>query len=273
MACYHPLPAWRFQSLRKLSADGRPVPVEFPCGQCVGCQLSRKRAWALRITHEAACHKYPSSFVTLTYSDANYFPSLNYNDFKLFIRRVISSYGQTRYFVAGEYGSNSWRPHWHAILFGLVPTQKALDTLWGLGFTSIGEVNAVTAAYVAKYAVKSQRRRPRRVVDPTTGEAVDLVPEFARMSLRPGIGLEWFKKHWTDVYAARDAIVLPGGMHVPPPRYYDKKLEEHIPELRDVKRRDRVLRAFANRLDSTPQRLLVREACAVAALKMKKETL
>lgn len=272
MPCFHPLAAWRIQRLSKLLSSGKPVPLEVPCGKCIGCQQSRQRAWALRITHEAACHKHPSSFVTLTYNDDNYYPSLNYSDFKLFIRRFNSVYGSTRYFCAGEYGSLNGRPHFHAILFGVVPHSKTLADLWPQGFTSIGEVNSRTAAYVAKYSVKAERSRPKFAVDPTTGETVELVPEFARMSRNPGIGSQWFEKYWTDVYAARDGVVLPGGVTVPPPRYYDKKLEALDPSLMLSKRLARAhLSDRARQSDGAS--LASQELVAISRARLKKDKL
>lgn len=89
------------------------------------------------------------------------------------------------------------------------------------------------------------------------------------MSLRPGIGRPWFDKYWRDVYAARDGVVREGGRVVPPPRIYDKWLSE-LPdgfagerweELKFGAREERA-RAFAG--DSTRERLIVRERCALA---------
>ena len=40
-------------------------------------------------------------------------------------------------------------------------------------------------------------------LDPLTGELFSLLPEFNRMSLKPGIGARWFDKFKSDVYPSR----------------------------------------------------------------------
>ena len=49
------------------------------------------------------------------------------------------------------------------------------------------------------------------------------VPEFAHMSLKPGIGAEWIKRYNKDVHP-RD-VVIARGHESKPPRYYDKFLQ------------------------------------------------
>jgi hypothetical protein len=109
-------------------------------------------------------------------------------------------------------------------------------------------------------------------VDPVTGEAVKLEPEFAEMSRRPGIGYQWFRNHWTDVYAARDGIVVSGKV-VPAPRYYDKKLEEIRPYLMRSKREVRALVAWDKRGNRTPYHLAASEAMAKSLQSMRKDKL
>lgn len=281
VACFHPVPAARYGHLRYSSE--KPLAVEYPCGRCVGCQQARQRSWALRIQHEAATHS-QNSFITLTYDDAHYYPSLVYGDFKRFLRRLVASLGPARYFVAGEYGSQTGRPHWHAVLFGRTFPRMSqlsgslyrspvLEGLWPYGFSSIGSVNPQTARYVAKYAVKSTRARAREVVHLATGEIVPIVPEFARMSLNPGLGAAWFDRYWEDVYAARDGVVFPGGSTLPPPRYYDVRLSRILPALALSKAYARSDYAYARRADSTPARLAVREVCALARQQLTKDRL
>lgn len=84
---------------------------------------------------EAQCHD-KSYFLTLTYDndhvpekdyvdnetgELNKVKTLNYDDFQKFMKRLRKKYGLKglKYLVAGEYGSNTKRPHYHCILFGL----------------------------------------------------------------------------------------------------------------------------------------------------------
>ncbi len=125
MPCYHPLSAFQ-------CADGSIVfherrwyntvkTLSLPCGQCIGCRLERSRQWAMRCMHEAQLHE-NNCFITLTY-DNTHLPSdgsLHYKDFQLFIKRLRKKFGNTRirYYMAGEYGENFGRPHFHACIFG-----------------------------------------------------------------------------------------------------------------------------------------------------------
>lgn len=145
-----------------------------------------------------------NAFITLTYDDAHYTPSLNYNDFRLFMRRVRKQHGPTRFFAAGEYGETTLRPHWHALLFGLtfqgtpvghqIYRSPELEKLWPYGFSSYGEVTLASAAYVAAYTTTSKQKNYTRI-DPDTGEYFTVTPEMGRMSLKPGIGATWIKKY------------------------------------------------------------------------------
>ena len=66
-------------------------------------------------------------------------------------------------------------------------------------------------------------------VNPLTGELVELHEEFSRMSTRPAIGRRWIERYWEEVYP-RDSVVL-NGREQKPPRYYDKWMDQHHPEV------------------------------------------
>lgn len=220
-----------------------------------------------------------NAFVTLTYNEDNYFPSLQYKHFQDFMRRLRKTSGKVRFFAVGEYGEENFRPHWHALLFGKTFTNdgpaasnvyrsKELEALWPFGLSSFGDVNYQTAGYVARYAIKKITGAAAdnwyTRIDHTTGELVRCTPELARMSLKPGIGYTWFQKYWRDIYLARDGVVQPGGHTVPPPRYYDQLLEKENPDLKDEKDLNRYLRSADYMQDCTPARLRIRENHAAA---------
>lgn len=156
---------------------------EFDCGRCMPCRIKKRRLWAARLMLESRLHK-SSIFATLTYNKDN-LPSdgnVSVREAQLFIKRLRkqSEGNRLRYFIVGEYGDESWRPHYHAVLFGL-RSPDAVKAAWPYGFVHCGSVTHESAGYVAGYAVK----RFTVAGDERLGGRA---PEFARMSLRPGIG-------------------------------------------------------------------------------------
>lgn len=134
--------------------------------------------------YESQLHEF-NCFVTLTY-DPEHLPStgsLSVRDYQLWLKRLRKISGRRfRYFVVGEYGPETMRPHYHACLFGLGTLHSdAINRAWGKGFVSIGDFNHVTAQYCAGYVVK-------KLTDSEDGRLGGRYPEFARMSLRPGLG-------------------------------------------------------------------------------------
>lgn len=256
--------------------------LELPCGNCIGCRLERSRQWSVRIMHEASLHEC-NYFLTLTYDD-DHLPadlSLNYKHVQDFLKRYRKQISPTkiRYFFAGEYGDLRLRPHYHACIFGHVPddlvlfsergesklyTSSFLSQLWFHGFSSVGILTADSAAYVARYVVKKisgpMAERHYEIMDPITGEITRRTPEFAKMSLKPGIGAGWFDKYHTDVFP--HDMVLAKGHAVKPPRYYDKLMTERNPDMMEEVKYSRVVKALDRVDDNTTDRLRVKEAIA-----------
>jgi len=269
--------------------------LTLPCGQCIGCRLERSRQWAMRCMHEAQCHDY-SVFVTLTYDDDhNSNPSLNYRHFQLFMKRLRKRKGPVRFYMCGEYGDLNGRRHFHACLFGCfftdrefyrelpsghkLYTSSELADLWQMGFCSIGDVTFESAAYVARYVCKKVNGKDAEAhyerVDDLTGEIFSLVPEFSRMSLKPGIGAEWFKQYRAEVFGIGGNLdrVVVNGNQVKPPKYYDnllKSADDFDSDMVEFLRSEKAKRFLK---DNSPERLVVREVCAKARLKFKLRSL
>lgn len=157
--------------------------AQFGCGQCLPCRINRRRLWTHRIMLEASVHA-KASFVTLTYSPENLPPggTLVPRDLQLFLKRVRKR-ADVRFFGVGEYGDLSGRPHYHLALFGIAPEEHEVFVApsWQAGFSYSGTLTCDSAQYIAGYVTKKM----------TSKDDVRLNgrhPEFARMSLRPGIG-------------------------------------------------------------------------------------
>jgi hypothetical protein len=164
-----------------------------------------------------------------------------------------------RYYLVGEYGEQNGRPHYHAIIFNywfedaiwqkknkqgdLFYTSNKLTKIWGKGLCNFSNVTAETCGYTARYIqkkvngsnAKEHYTKTGQIVDELTGEVletwtVELMPEFSRMSMRPGIGYFAYKdKSKTLDYAVIET--KKGFKKVPTPRYFDKLLEKENPIL------------------------------------------
>lgn len=254
-------------------------PLELPCGQCDGCRMERSKQWAMRCVHEAQLHK-RNCFVTLTYAPEA-LPrdgSVNIEHWQKFAKRLRRAIEpeRFRFFMCGEYGEKTLRPHYHAILFGLDFSEDRfvrsknfrgdrlyespfLTERWGLGMATIGEVNFASAAYCARYVMKKvtgpEAEKHYTRTNPDTGERFKVRPEFVSMSRRPGLGAGWFAKFGASDVVPRDEVVI-DGRRFRPPRFYDEKLEPEVLESVKRKRRDAVAKRSE---DLTPERLSVRE--------------
>lgn len=248
----------------------------------------------MRCLHEAKLHE-KNCFITLTYNDES-LPkdrSLHYRDFQLFMKRLRKKYGSNiRFYMCGEYGEKFDRPHFHACIFGFdfsdreywkrtgsgskLYRSKELEKLWEYGFSSIGDVNFESAAYVARYIMKKVTGQGKhdqhyKFTDLETGEVLEKKSEFNKMSLKPGIGYEWFKKYKSDVYP-HDYVII-NGRKVRPPKYYDLKYSKESPfEWEEIQFKREQL-AKANFEDNTDDRLLVKETITKARVNMLKREL
>lgn len=235
--------------------------LELPCGQCIGCRLDYARQWALRCMLEAKQWK-DNIFLTLTYDDEHLTSaSLVPEDLTKFMKDLRRQwqyhYGidEIRFFACGEYGELYTRPHFHIIVFNCpVPDKKLFKTfrgvryyesdhisrIWDKGFITIGEVTFESCAYVARYVIKKQKGKGSKEYYENLG----VMPEFVRMSRRPGIAREWYEANKDKIYET-DEIFLSDGKgnlrQLKPARYFDRLYDNYKPEqLEEVKARRRV---------------------------------
>jgi len=283
MACFHPLQAYQTSDGSIIFSERKGDVVRslsLPCGQCRGCRLERSRQWAVRCMHEASLHEH-NCFITLTY-DNDHCPSdrsLNYGDYQRFMKRFRKRFKDStiRFYMAGEYGEKFERPHFHACIFGfdfpdktlwkrtpsgsLIYRSKSLEDLWPFGYSSVGDVTFESAAYVARYVMKKRTGKcigdHYETTDMETGEIKERVPEFNRMSLKPGIGYDFYKKFTSDIYP-HDYVVI-NGREARPPKFYDKKFADDFPEEFEALQFQRFVDAVDRFDDNTDERLRVKE--------------
>lgn len=271
MPCYHPLigvPVHGEQTVngrqkywirkRSDSADfQREIDsndhILIPCGRCIGCRLDRSRSWADRMMLELETSG-SAVFVTLTYrnecahwmqydpaTDLPMFATLDVRDCQLFLKRLRKFFSdkKVRFYLAGEYGESTYRPHYHAILFGLglddfpdrLPhgcnefgqdyfTSQRFAEIWGLGNCLLCDVSWKTCAYVARYCTKklsgaASIEYARR----------NVIPEFSLMSRKPGIGHEYLDLHPDCLDFDSIELSTPeGALKLRIPKYFYKQM-------------------------------------------------
>lgn len=91
--------------------------IQVPCGRCLGCRLDHAKMWSDRCMLELQDHD-EAYFVTLTYDDQHVTLSdenaatLVKSDLQNFFKRLRKDGQKIRYFACGEYGENTFRPHY-----------------------------------------------------------------------------------------------------------------------------------------------------------------
>lgn len=260
-----------------------------PCGKCMLCTRRYRLHWVLRCIHELHYYD-EACFLTLTVDDDHIkevfpplgraftsdlaWPSLSHVPFQKFMKRLrrrldygvkldrvvdgkpvqLVYHGEDskpfRFFMCGEYGDMSHRPHYHAILFGFYPpdavpllgtkklfTSRLLSEVWPYGFHIVARVEPDCVSYVAGYVDK-------KMDDSRMAWASNNVsPEYVAMSRgcsklgTGGLGKSFFDEFCSDIYPenqdgtfARDYCIIGKGSRVRTPRYYDKLLFLRVPE-------------------------------------------
>ena len=292
MACYYPLegyvgPGGALVFKREQSISGQRLDV--PCRRCLGCRIQYRKEWGTRAVHEAQMHEH-NSFITLTY-DNEHLPrdlNLDHKHWQKFIKSLRKRTGKKiRYMMCGEYGPKTHRPHFHAIIFGHWPDDakewrtnpggnkiyrsEQLEDTWQKGFVEFGAVTQQSAEYVAGYVhkkVMGSRAEAHYTVTDEDGVIIGMrKPEYAKMSLKPGLGQAWIEKYKDDVFP-NDYITGKDGIKSPVPKYYRDWLKKHDPDLYEQLRRKRVHEAKHNP-ENDRERLPIREKVAIAKNKFK----
>lgn len=274
--------------------------VRLPCGRCIGCRIDKSREWALRCVHEAEFHSENCFVtLTINEEKMPENQGLVKSDYVKFMKRLRKWYRtheydyqrkeyvkcedngkKIRYFHCGEYGEELDRPHHHACLFGIdfedkvlwsikngnkLFTSAILEQIWGLGYCITSDLTWQSAAYVARYIQKKINgkeaiARYTRSIDKESGELDLIEQEYATMSRRPGIGVDWYRKFRGDCFPK--GFVTHKGVKHKVPRYYEKMLEIENEDMIRLIRRERSMNVKKKEQDNTLERLSVKENVA-----------
>lgn len=295
ISCYHPLKALDCGinpvSQKKILRFLKPSDFQFgnfqdddrvldiPCGQCIGCRMDYAREWANRLLLELQAHDSSKCFfVTLTYSDdalkdhclrgfsdsetgevKGYSLSLCKRDLQLFMKRLRKACEpeKIRFYAVGEYGGQTFRPHYHLILFNLhlsdgdlhfykksplgydYQNSDLIARVWPFGYNVVAPVTWESCCYTARYMLKKQKGNNAHVYDDFSLEA-----PFSVCSRKPGIAHSYFENCGDFSRLSRITIGTDrGSKQFPPPRYLERLFTASHPE--EARERQRVRRLSA----------------------------
>lgn len=269
--CFNPLPAVRDLNgnvyLLKQEYDKDFILssgfefLKLPCGKCLDCRLGYAREWSHRCVVESLSYL-DNYFLTLTYDDrflpveneftgeilthATLRPShirLFMHDLRQYYKRKYNFDG-IRFFVAGEYGDKTFRPHYHMLVFNLPLSDLCfykksglgdlyfnsplLDSIWKKGFVVVGRLTSQSASYTARYCLKKTKDLYFNEIYDDLG----IVPEFTNCSRRPGIGYAWFEKNKDKLFKQGFIDVSDGdkSVRIFPTKYYKKLYKDVSPD-------------------------------------------
>ena len=218
-----------------------------PCGKCVPCIKNKINAWVTRLTYES--HYNPGTyFVTLTY-DEEHVPTAengcktvkikHLQDFIKLLRYHLherlakTSYSpRIRYYAISEYGSKTYRPHYHCIIFSSLPMEVLRGCIclsWRQGYFDVEPINAARIRYVLKrHGIPKDYGHPRGTENPR-----------AIMSTKPGLGYQYLteaRKEYGKQHLDDFRTILPDGSYRLIPRYYSNAIfsEEEKQIRRDI---------------------------------------
>jgi len=206
-----------------------------PCGNCAFCGATKRSDWALRLHYEGRRHLV-KRFVTLTYADAHLVwahgnSQLHKRHLQLWFKKVRKTGAKIRYFAVGEYGSKTYRPHYHVLLFGDVSEAVIRDS-WTFGHVHIGQVTEASVMYCLGYLISGRGWKMR----------IKRERPFTIMSRRPGIGAGYLTPAMIEWHRSgrKNYAILDGAKrHLP--RYYKCKIFSKIDLVRIAVRDQKAL--------------------------------
>lgn len=181
-----------------------------------------------------------ASFVTLTY-DKEHLPrhgTLDPEHTSLWLKRLRDRVAplRIRYFLCGEYGELSQRPHYHAVLFSLGRTHlRQVQLSWSSGLVHMGDATPSSMSYVAGYIMKKVGALPL---------SKNLHKEFQRSSQGLGfpsvkelVRIQWSGRGQQMISSTGDVIaeIKSSGKKYPLGRYLREKLREEVTGFKSIK--------------------------------------
>lgn len=225
------------------------------CGKCYACLANRRRSWLFRLENENLNCLF-TLFLTLTYSEES-IPAdgkLCKPHLQKYFKR-LAHYEDIKYYAIGEYGTNTLRPHYHAVVFfysvndmhNLLEYYTLCSQLWPFGFVAPARITYRRLNYVLHY-----HTRPKQ-----PAEGLETWQIFSKK-----LGLHFLTPEMIYYMVNTKSTTIKdynGNIYVIP-RYYRKKLVEMGFDLDPVRNyiyddptRDRIEKVFQKKLYQIPQ--------------------
>lgn len=204
------------------------------CGSCTLCRIKKSMDWSTRLLHELSTHDHNALFVTWTYNNEyllNY--SVHKKHLQDYFKRLRKSIEprKIKYFACGEYGDQTQRPHYHAIIFGMsynAEDRAKVMANWKYGITFIDDrlVTIEACSYVAGYIRKKLNGKLGEKYYKEQGRE----PPFQLQSL--GLGKQYALKYREEL--SKNLCVYINGFKKGLPRYYRKILDLGRDQYEDI---------------------------------------
>lgn len=215
----------------------RPEYIEVRCKKCLACRITIRKEWSLRLLTELHYYKDNSLFCTLTYDDEHCPLSLSKREIQLFNKRLRRAVHPLKYkfFMCGEYGTKTFRPHYHFLFFGINMSHiDVIMSIWNkcdwnnphIRSKSFDNVAMHNIEYVAGY-----------IHSKLSGMEEDY--QYLQQDIEPPFRLssKYLGKQYIDDNADKlreDKHIKRNGYEVPLPEYYRKKLSLTAEDYRDI---------------------------------------
>ncbi|AXL14914.1 replication initiator protein [Microviridae sp.] len=233
MQCISPI------NLPRHGGDGNKDRIVVPCNKCIACLATRREQWAFRLEQELKVAQ-SASFITLTYEDENIpvsesgMTTLQKRDLQLFTKslrksnlkqawkyfprvktqkELLKMLPKLRYYSVGEYGTQTWRPHYHSIMFNLtLGMEQKIEKIWKHGMTHVGEVTPASIRYVTKYVIAKHSQMYTQ----------DQEAAFSLMS--NGLGSNYLTATKHHINLEKLYVNTSSGSKIAMPKYYQDKM-------------------------------------------------
>lgn len=203
--------------------------IKVPCNYCLACRINKTTQWLFRLSIELPKFEGKSLFASITYDELNLpyiklinnqvISTLKAKDIIDFHKRLRKEGLNFKYYVAGEYGEETDRPHYHGIYLGLThgDEYKLLEK-WNKGNIHFGSTTTASMRYTLGYILNKNK------------EEIYLPREAPKALISNGIGLEYFTWGLTleDIQKAfNEGYILTGeGKKIAIPKYIKDRYEE-----------------------------------------------